>query len=373
MFPEFQDRLEKMRKRVSRLLVSLEYHKSQTRIGEIEEAMAKPGFWDDPDRSAEMIGELKTKKAVVEPLTEIRKRFEDIETLLEMASEEEDDSVGPEIENELEAAEESLSEVEFLKMLSGPHDRLNAYLSIHAGAGGTEACDWASMLLRLFMRWAERRKYKTEELDLLPGEEAGVKSVTVLVKGEWAYGYLKAEVGVHRLVRISPFDSAKRRHTSFCSVDVVPEFEDDVSVEINEKDLRIDTYRAGGAGGQHVNMTDSAVRITHLPTNVVVQCQNERSQHKNKASAMKVLKARLFQLEEQKRRDQIEAMSGEKGDIAFGSQIRSYTLQPYTLVKDHRTGVEIGDVHSVLDGNIDPFIQAFLTGVRKGDGTQDDD
>ncbi len=334
--------------------------------------MAEPGFWDDPDRSAELIGELKSKKAIVEPLKKIRSRCDDVKTLLEMASEEEDESVGGEIESEIGAAEEDLDQVEFLKMLSGPHDRLNAYVSIHAGAGGTEACDWVSMLLRLYLRWTERKGFKTEELDMLPGEEAGIKSVTILVKGEWAYGYLKAEMGVHRLVRISPFDSAKRRQTSFGSVDVIPEFEDDVSVEINEKELRIDTYRAGGAGGQHVNMTDSAVRITHLPTNVVVQCQNERSQHKNKASAMKVLKARLFQLEEQKRRDQIEKMSGEKGDIAFGSQIRSYTLQPYTLVKDHRTGVDIGDVQSVLDGNIDPFIKAFLIGVRKGDKSDDD-
>ncbi len=254
-------------------------------------------------------------------------------------------------------------------MLSGDNDRLNAIVSIHPGAGGTEAQDWASMLLRMYLRWAEKRDYIAEVVDYQPGEEAGVKSVTFTVTGEFAYGYLKAEFGVHRLVRISPFDANKRRHTSFASVFVYPEIEDDIEVEINEADLRVDTFRASGAGGQHVNKTDSAVRITHIPTGIVVQCQNERSQHKNRAVAMKLLRARLYELKQKEQEEKMQEYHKEKRDIAWGSQIRSYVLQPYRLIKDHRTGIEAGNVDSVLDGDLDQFIEGYLqylSGGKKG-------
>jgi peptide chain release factor 2 len=245
-------------------------------------------------------------------------------------------------------------------MLGGENDRNNAIVSIHAGAGGTEAQDWSEMLLRMYLRWAERKGFRTETIDYLAGEEAGVKSVTFTVTGEYAFGYLKAESGIHRLVRISPFDAGKRRHTSFSSVFVYPEINEDIVVEINEDDLRVDTYRSSGAGGQHVNKTDSAVRITHLPTGIVVQCQNERSQHKNRAMAMKVLKARIYELKKKEQEEKMEHLHSGKKDIAWGSQIRSYVLQPYRLAKDHRTNTEIGNVDGVLDGDLDPFIQAFL-------------
>jgi len=250
--------------------------------------------------------------------------------------------------------------IEVRRMLGGEHDGLNAIVSIHPGAGGTEAQDWADMLLRMYSRWAEKRGFKMETLDYQPGEEAGIKSVTFTVSGEYAYGYLKAEVGVHRLVRISPYDANKRRHTSFVSVFVYPEIEEDVEVEINEADLRVDTYRASGAGGQHVNKTDSAIRITHLPTGIVVQCQNERSQHKNRATAMKLLRARLYELKLREQEEKMGEFHKDKRAIEWGSQIRSYVLQPYRLVKDHRTGIEIGNVDAVLDGGIDPFIEAYL-------------
>jgi peptide chain release factor 2 len=252
-------------------------------------------------------------------------------------------------------------------MLGGPHDRLGAIVSIHPGAGGMEAQDWAEMLLRLYLRWAERHGFKVDVADLQPGEGAGIKNATFEVDGEYAYGYLKAEVGIHRLVRISPYDANARRHTSFASVFVFPAIDDKIEVIINPADLKIDTFRASGAGGQHVNKTDSAVRFTHIPTGIVVACQNERSQHKNRAMAMKILRARLFELEERKKREELEKFSKDKKDIAWGSQIRSYVLQPYQMVKDHRTGVEIGNTAAVLDGAIDPFIEAYLMGVRKGD------
>jgi peptide chain release factor 2 len=265
----------------------------------------------------------------------------------------------------LEAARAELERQELQVMLGGEYDRLGAIVSIHPGAGGTEAQDWAEMLLRLYLRWAERRGFKTDLADLQPGDGGGIKNATFTVEGEYAYGYLKAEAGIHRLVRISPFDANARRHTSFASVFVFPEIDDKVEVIINPADLKIDTYRASGAGGQHVNKTDSAVRFTHLPTGIVVTCQNERSQHKNRAMAMKILRARLFELEQRKRREELEKFSKDKKEIAWGSQIRSYVLHPYQLVKDHRTGVEIGNTAAVLDGDIDPFIEAYLMGVRK--------
>ena len=287
----------------------------------------------------------------------------------QMAEEEgaDDSEAAREAETALAAARVELEKHELQLMLGGQYDRLGAIVSIHPGAGGMEAQDWAEMLLRLYTRWAERHRFAIDVADLQPGEGAGIKSATFEVDGEYAYGYLKAEVGIHRLVRISPYDANARRHTSFASVFVFPAIDDKVEVIINPADLRIDTFRASGAGGQHVNKTDSAVRFTHLPTGIVVTCQNERSQHKNRAMAMKILRARLFELEERKKREELEKFSKDKKDIAWGSQIRSYVLQPYQMVKDHRTGVEIGNTAAVLDGAIDPFIEAYLMGIRKGD------
>jgi peptide chain release factor 2 len=278
----------------------------------------------------------------------------------ELAREENDEETLREVSARVLQAEKDLQVAEFKRMLGGENDPNNAIVSIHSGAGGTEAQDWADMLLRMYLRWAERKGFKAEIIDYLPGEEAGIKSVTLTVTGEYAYGYLKAESGIHRLVRISPFDAGKRRHTSFASVFVYPEVQEDIVVEINEDDLRIDTYRSSGAGGQHVNKTDSAVRITHLPSGIVVQCQNERSQHKNRAMAMKVLKARLYELKKREQEEKMEQLHSTKKEIAWGSQIRSYILQPYRLAKDHRTNLEIGNVDAVLDGDLDPFIQAYL-------------
>jgi len=284
--------------------------------------------------------------------------LDDVEVLIELAKEGED--AAEDIQNRLSELNERVVETEFKALLSGPHDRNNAIVTIHPGAGGTESQDWAEMLSRMYLRWAERHSYKTEVTDYQAGEEAGIKSVTLMLKGDFAYGYLSAEIGVHRLVRISPFDAGARRHTSFASVFVTPELEEDVDIRIDEKDLRVDTYRSSGAGGQHVNVTDSAVRITHLPTGIVVQCQNERSQHRNKNTAMKILRSRLYELELKKKKEELHEMEASKADISWGSQIRSYVLQPYQMVKDHRTKFEVGDVQSVLDGGIDSFINAYL-------------
>jgi peptide chain release factor 2 len=306
--------------------------------------------------------------ASIKSVDDIGVLLEDAEVLATLAEEEKDAHAADEAQEKLAMARQALKAVEVQRMLSGERDRLNAIVSIHPGAGGTEAQDWSDMLLRMYLRWAENRNYSTEIVDYQPGEEAGLKSVTFTVTGEFAYGYLKAEAGVHRLVRISPFDAAKRRHTSFASVFVYPEVEEDVAIEINEPDLRVDTYRASGAGGQHVNKTDSAVRITHLPTGIVVQCQNERSQHKNRATAIKILKARLYELKLEEEEEKMEALHKEKREIAWGSQIRSYVLQPYRLVKDHRTGIDVGNVESVLDGGIDPFIEGYLMSGLLGEG-----
>ena len=282
----------------------------------------------------------------------------DLAALMELQDEGED--VTSDLQEELSRLEESLSETELQTLLSGPHDRYDSIVTIHPGAGGTESQDWAEMLLRMYLRWAEKRGYRTEVTDYQVGEEAGIKSVTFLVEGEFAYGYLASEIGVHRLVRISPYDAAGRRHTSFASVFVTPEIEEEIDIAVDEKDLRIDTYRSSGAGGQHVNVTDSAVRITHNPSGIVVQCQNERSQHRNKATAMKILKSRLYELEMEKKRKALDQLEDSKAEIAWGSQIRSYVLHPYRLVKDHRTKVEVGDVDSVLNGQLDSFINEYL-------------
>jgi len=322
--------------------------------------MAEPDFWADADAAQAKMREMKQLKSEVEPLLALERLHEEVTLLHDLAAEEQDEEAMAEVRRDLARLDQGLEELRFRLMFNGPHDRKNAFLRIHAGAGGTESCDWAMMLLRMYQRWVERHGFDSRLLDELPGESAGIKRATLNVTGRYAYGYLRSEIGVHRLVRISPFDSGARRHTSFASVDVVPELEDDFSVDLKEEDLKIDTYRSRGAGGQHVNVTDSAVRITHLPTGVVVTCQNERSQHKNRATAMKILAARLYRLEEKKREAELQKLYGEKGEIAWGNQIRSYVLQPYQMVKDHRTGYETSATDAVLDGDIDGFIQAYL-------------
>jgi len=307
-----------------------------------------------------VLKERNTLKSTLEFWDKLTTELQEVKDYFELAQEEKDEEALQEVYNLLSALEKKIREAEFKLMLSGENDAHNAIVSIHSGAGGTEAQDWAEMLLRMYMRWAERRGFQTEIIDYLPGEEAGVKSVTFTVNGDYAYGYLQTESGIHRLVRISPFDAGRRRHTSFASVFVYPEIQEDIVVEINEEDLRIDTFRASGAGGQHVNKTDSAVRITHLPTGIVVQCQNERSQHKNRAMAMKVLRARLYELKRREQEEKMEKLHSSKKEIAWGSQIRSYILQPYRLVKDHRTNLETGNVEAVLDGELDMFIEAYL-------------
>ena len=329
------------------------------RIQAIEKQEGASGFWGEPQKAQELLREKAGLLRTIDSWRGLTKELEEIEILLEIA-EVEDGGEAAEARERLAETERRLKALELERKFTDKDDPRNVIVSINAGAGGTEAQDWAEMLLRMYLRWAERRGFSAEIVDILTGEEAGIKNATFLVKGEYAYGNLKAEAGVHRLVRISPFDASKRRHTSFASVFVYPETPDDVVVAIDEADLRIDTYRSGGAGGQHVNKTDSAVRITHLPTGIVVQCQNERSQHKNKATALKILKARLYELEMRKRAERREEMHRGKKDIAWGSQIRSYTLHPYRLVKDHRTGVERGDAEAVLDGDIDRFIESYL-------------
>ncbi len=321
--------------------------------------MEQPGFWDQPAKSAELLRRRRKLEKRRESLSQLAKDQEELGAWRELLAEGlADDDLG----TFLDRLEGDLDRLELELKLSGPDDEKPAIVVIHPGAGGTESQDWAEMLLRMYLRWAERAGYEVEMLDRLEGEEAGLKSATFAVRGEHAYGYLKSEVGVHRLVRISPFDAAARRHTSFASVDVYPEVDDDVQIEIDDKDLRIDTYRSSGAGGQHVNKTESAVRITHLPTGVVAACQNERSQIKNRSTAMKMLRAKLYDLEMKKREAEQAEREGLKKDIAWGSQIRSYVLHPYRLVKDHRTGESVGDADRVLDGAIDPFIEAFLKG-----------
>jgi peptide chain release factor 2 len=326
--------------------------------------MAAADFWSRQDAAQKVLQRRKRIEADLDLLKRLKGQEDDTRVLLEWRDAGED--VGKDLKTALDSLASTVEGAEFQKMLGGEHDRVDAILSINSGAGGTESQDWAEMLLRMYLRWCDRKGFKRDLVDIQVGEEAGIKSATVLVHGEYAYGYLSAEVGVHRLVRISPFDSAARRHTSFASVFVWPEIDEDIKIEIQEKDIRVDTYRSSGAGGQHVNVTDSAVRITHLPTGIVVSCQNERSQIRNREVAMKVLKARLYDLELQKQRAKLDAVESAKKDIAFGSQIRSYVLHPYRMVKDHRTKHEVGNVDRVLDGDIDDFINAALIAKAKG-------
>lgn len=329
--------------------------------------MEEPGFWDEPEESQKIMKDLKDLKDQVETVEHLEQSYEDIGLLIEMAYEEEDESVLPEIEEELNAFEEGYESLRIQTLLSGEYDKYNAIVTLHAGAGGTESCDWASMLYRMYSRFAERKGFGVKVLDFLEGDVAGIKTVTFEVSGENAYGYFKSEKGVHRLVRISPFNSAGKRQTSFASCDVIPDIEDNIDdIELSDDELKIDTYRASGAGGQHVNKTSSAIRITHLPTGIVVQCQNERSQHHNRDKAMQMLKAKLKLLKEQEQADKVSDIRGEIKEIGFDNQIRSYVMQPYTLVKDHRTGAESSNVGAVLDGALEPFINAFLQEQRKG-------
>jgi peptide chain release factor 2 len=332
----------------------------RARRAALDEEAARPDLWNDRARAEQLLREKRGVERELELFDGLAGTLEDAGVLLELADEADDAETRAEAGRKLDAIAADLDLAELRRLLGGEHDASNAIVSINAGAGGTDACDWAEMLLRMYLRWAERRGMKAEILDLQAGEEAGVRGVTVMFSGEYAYGYLKPEEGVHRLVRISPFDSQSRRHTAFASVAVFPEIEESSEVEIDEKELRIDTYRAGGKGGQHVNKTDSAVRITHLPTNIVVQCQNERSQHKNKAQCMKVLRSKLYEKARQEREDKLASLAGEKREIGFGSQIRSYTLHPSQRVKDHRTEEEVGNTGAVLDGDIDRFIRAAL-------------
>jgi peptide chain release factor 2 len=342
----------------------------KSQLQKLEKQMSKEGFWDNPDSAQSIVSELKALKSVIEPVEEIQRQVEDLKELFDLAAAESDQQELRQLEDDLDALFKKCEKIELTGLLSRPEDTKNCFFSIHAGAGGTESCDWASMLLRMYTRYFDANKYEYKELDITPGEEAGIRSITLRVSGPFAFGKLSCETGVHRLVRISPFDANKRRHTSFAAVDCVPEFEDDIDIEINENDIRIDFYRASGAGGQHVNKTSSAVRITHEPTSIVVQCQNERSQHKNRAQAMKMLKAKLYMLEQQKRDQEIAKLYGNKGEIAWGNQIRSYVLQPYQMVKDHRTSFQVGNVEAVLDGQIDGFIESYLQHRAKTGGAK---
>ncbi|MDE5589444.1 MAG: peptide chain release factor 2 [Acetatifactor sp.] len=346
---------------------SLDLVNKSKRIEELELEMEAPGFWDDPDKSNAKMKELKNLKDTVEECGGLFSQYEDILTLIEMGYEENDDSMAAEIRQELDDFVEKFEELRVGTLLSGEYDKNNAILKLNAGAGGTESCDWCSMLYRMYTRWAERKGFSLEVLDFLDGDEAGIKSVTFQVNGVNAYGYLKSEKGVHRLVRISPFNAQGKRQTSFVSLDVMPDIEEDVDVEIDEKDLRIDTYRSSGAGGQHINKTSSAIRITHIPTGTVVQCQNERSQFQNRDKAMQMLRAKLYLLKQEANVEKLSDIRGEVKDIAWGNQIRSYVLQPYKLVKDLRTEVETGNADAVLDGALDPFINGYLKWINTKD------
>ncbi|WP_459895769.1 peptide chain release factor 2 [Desulfurobacterium crinifex] len=357
---ELKDKLEKVRDKYLEIRGYFDIDGMQKRLSEIEEEMSSPDFWNDQKRAQSISMERNRIESELNTFSSIEQQLEDIETLLEMAEEENEESLLDETESSLKSIEEELDSLEVKTVLSGEFDKNNAIVTIHAGAGGTESCDWAEMLMRMYLRWAEKKGFETEILDLQENEEAGIKSATILIKGAYAYGLLRAEHGTHRLVRISPFDANARRHTSFCGVIVVPEIDEDIDIEIRDEDIRIDTYRASGAGGQHVNKTDSAVRITHIPTGIVVTCQSERSQIQNRQRAMKILKARLYELERQKREEKIAEARGEHKNIAWGNQIRSYVFHPYQMVKDHRTGIETSNVSAVMDGEIDQFIEGYL-------------
>lgn len=357
---EIKYRLTPYEKELDEIKDALDLQNKEERIIELERTMEDPDFWDDMDKAQKYMKELKNLKDSIETYNNLKSLYDDILVLIEMGEESEDAEIAEEAKSSMDEFASKVDEVKIKTLLSGEYDKYNAILKLNAGAGGTESCDWTSMLYRMYTRWAESKGFTTQVLDFLEGEEAGIKSITVQINGENAYGYLKSERGVHRLVRISPFNAAGKRQTSFASCDVMPDIEEDLDVEINDDDIRIDTYRSSGAGGQHINKTSSAIRITHLPTGIVVQCQNERSQLQNKDKAMKMLKAKLYLLKQQEEQEKKSGIRGEIKEIGWGSQIRSYVMQPYTMVKDHRTNEETGNVSSVLDGNIDQFINAYL-------------
>ncbi|MFA4992974.1 MAG: peptide chain release factor 2 [Candidatus Omnitrophota bacterium] len=359
MLEEIKDKLVDLGLRIENLRVIFDVANKKQQIDLLSAQMSAAGFWDNTDRPKKIVKELKILKAIVEPWESADKKYQEIKELIPLLKENDNDLL-LDLARNTDSLLAIIDKLEFQVLLGGTLDKNSAILSINSGAGGTESCDWAGMLFRMYSRFADNHGYSVKTIDLLAGEEAGIKSVTVLIEGDYAYGYLKAERGVHRLVRISPFDANKRRHTSFASVDVIPEIEEDLDIKIEDKDLRVDVYRAKGAGGQSVNTTDSAVRITHIPTGIVAQCQNERSQHQNKQTALKILKARIFEAQQEKKQADLKQQDSDKKKIEWGSQIRSYVLHPYNLVKDHRTDFETGDSGKVLDGSLDEFIEAFL-------------
>ena len=361
MLEELKPRLSELSEKLDQMEASLEVSRKEEKIAELEYKMGEPTFWDDAEAAQKINQELADLKGSVDKYKALREKYDDAATLLEMGLEEKDESMEADVKAELDAIADGLEALQLEVLLSAPYDTNNAILTLHAGAGGTEAQDWTQMLLRMYGRWAERHGFAVETADLLPGDEAGVKSATLFIKGHNAYGFLKSEKGIHRLVRISPFDAQARRHTSFSACDIMPDIDDNVDVNINMSDVRVDTYRASGAGGQHINKTSSAVRMTHEPTGIVVQCQNERSQLQNREQCLKMLRAKLFELEMEKKEAELAKLEGDQQKIEWGSQIRSYVFQPYTMVKDHRTGCETGNVQAVMDGELDPFIRAYLS------------
>ncbi|HSA59837.1 MAG TPA: peptide chain release factor 2 [bacterium] len=360
MSKEIKERLETLKTKADALRRRLDLPRKKDRLLELENLSRAEGFWNDQKAAGAAAKEMDALRAALDQDKKVGAEIADVESVLELIQEAPDAELEVEAKSKLDRLEAELSDLEFRQMLSGEHDQKNAILSINAGAGGTESCDWAEILLRMYRMWADRHGFANEVIDFTPGDQAGFRSATMTVNGPYAYGWLKAEIGVHRLVRISPFDANKRRHTSFASVFVLPDVEDTIEIEVKESDLRIDTFRSSGAGGQKVNKTDSAVRLTHLPSGIVVACQNERSQHRNKDTAMKILKARLYEREVEKKNAERDKIEDSKMGINFGSQIRSYVLQPYRMVKDHRTDFEMGDAMRVLDGDLDPFIKAYL-------------
>ncbi len=365
-YEELRLKLKELEPVIEELAQSMGYEVLKNELMELEEKTAAEGFWNDVDNSQKILKKVSSLKNKINEVDELKGLFSDTLTLIEMAVEEQDLSLLEEITEGVDKIEKEIERLKLSTLLTGEYDGNNAILSFHAGAGGTEAMDWVMMLYRMYVRWGERHGYKVKVMDMLEGEEAGIKSASILVEGQNAYGYLKSESGVHRLVRVSPFDASGRRHTSFASVEVLPEIADDMDIDIKEEDLKIDTFRSGGAGGQHVNKTESAIRITHIPTGIVVACQNERSQHQNREVAMKILKSKLLEIKEREHLERIEDIKGDQKDIAWGSQIRSYVFMPYTLVKDHRTGFEMGNINAVMDGEIDGFINAYLKNLNLG-------
>ena len=359
-FEELRQQLENLKPDLTDLSEALGLSAMKEEIAGLEQKAAAPDFWNDMAQSQKILQKTSMLKNKVSSYEKLKARFEDAQALVDMADEEEDLSILPEAKGEVAAIESALEDMRLSTLLTGEYDQNNAILTFHAGAGGTEAQDWAEMLYRMYCRWGERHNYKVKTLDYLDGEEAGLKSASILIEGINAYGYLKSEAGVHRLVRVSPFDSSGRRHTSFASLEVIPEIDDNMTIDINPEDIKMDVFRSSGAGGQHVNKTSSAVRLTHLPTGIIVACQNERSQHQNREVAMKMLMSKLVEIKEREHLEKIEDIKGVQKEISWGSQIRSYVFMPYTLVKDHRTGYEMGNIGAVMDGDLDGFINAYL-------------